>query len=251
MIFRRTEKEIAKMQAAADVLVKTFQVVEKHIEPGRKTADIDKEIEQFIMSSGGVPAFKGYRGFPASACISIDEVVVHGIPGDRTLEDGQIVGVDIGVQLDGYYSDACRTFAVGEISEEKKRLMEVTEISLEKGIEQARAGNRISDISGAVQKYVEAAGFSVVRELVGHGIGTSLHEEPEIPNFVNEGRGSHPKIKSGMVFAIEPMVNTGKFFVKIMPDGWTVVTADNKPSAHFEHTIVVTEDGPMILTQGR
>ncbi|MFC1562374.1 type I methionyl aminopeptidase, partial [candidate division KSB1 bacterium] len=182
---------------------------------------------------------------------SIDEVVVHGIPAEQIIAEGQIVGVDIGVELDGYFSDSARTFAVGEVSEEKKNLMRVTEKALEKAIEQAVINNRVSDISHAVQSIAEREGFSVVRDLVGHGIGAALHEEPEIPNFVDPRRDPQPKIQAGMVFAIEPMVNAGDYRISILQDGWTVVTADSKPSAHFEHTVAVTDNGPLILTLGR
>lgn len=251
MINKRTEKEIQMMRNAAKVLIETFNHIEKFIKPGIKTRTIDKEIDKVITKAGAYPAFKGYRGFPASACISIDEVVVHGIPGDRILEEGQIVGIDIGVKLEGYYSDAARTFPVGKVSDEKQKLLKITEDSLQKAIDNTLAGNKISDISIAVQKYAEENGFSVVRELVGHGIGNNLHEEPEIPNFVDEFNRSRPSIQEGMVFAIEPMINTGVKEVEFLSDGWTVVTADRQPSAHFEHTVAVTGNGPEILTLGR
>ncbi|MCP4727176.1 MAG: type I methionyl aminopeptidase [bacterium] len=251
MIYRRSPAEIVKMKAAAKILVETFKLVENLVKPGVETGQIDLEIEKFIRKAGANPAFKGYRGFPASACISIDEVVVHGIPGKRSLETGQIVGIDIGVKLDGYYADAARTFAVEEISEEKRRLMDVTEKALEKAIESAVFGNRFSDISKSVQNYAESNGYSVVRELVGHGIGANLHEEPEIPNYYDENRGPMPRIMPGMVFAIEPMINIGVKEIEFLRDGWTVITADKKPSAHFEHTVAVTDNGTEILTQGR
>ncbi len=251
MIHRRSPKEIAKMQSAANLLIETFRLVEKLVEPGVSTIYLDNEIEKFIVKSGGRPAFRGYRGFPASACISIDEVVVHGIPGRQKLDEGQIVGIDMGVELDGYFSDACRTYAIGEIAADKKKLMSVTESAPNRGIEQVQAGNRISDISKAIQSYVEKENFSVVRDLVGHGIGTSLHEEPEVPNFFDDRRGHHPVLMEGMVLAIEPMVNMGVYGVSIMSDGWTVVTQDRKPSAHFEHTVAVSANGPLILTKGR
>ncbi len=251
MIYRRSPNELDKMRSAAGVLVKTFKAIEKIIEPGITTGAIDKEIERTIRKEDAIPAFKGYRGFPASACISIDEVVVHGIPGSKKLEEGQIVGIDIGVKIDGYYSDAAKTFPMGSITEETKKLLEVTEKSLEKGIMEVVEGNTIADISKAVQNYAESFGFSVVRELVGHGIGANLHEDPEIPNYYDERRGPQPKIQPGMVFAIEPMVNTGVKEIDFLSDGWTVVTADRKPSAHFEHTVAVTANGPEILTLGR
>jgi len=251
MIHRRSPKEIDLMRSAAKVLIETFHIVEKMVKPGIKTIDVDKAVEKFIVKSGARPAFKGYRGFPGSCCISIDEVVVHGIPNRRVMKEGQIVSVDIGVELNGYFADAARTFAVGTLSAEKKKLVEVTVDSLQRGIEQAIEGNRISDISRAIQNWVEQEGFSVVRDLVGHGIGSSLHESPEIPNYVDAKRGPQPQIQSGMVFAIEPMVNSGNKRIKFLSDGWTVVTSDRKPSAHFEHTVAITNDGPDILTLGR
>lgn len=251
MIHRRSPKEIQRLQAAADLLVEAFHQIESEVKPGVATDEIDNIIEQSIIKSGGKPAFKGYRGFPKSSCISIDEVVVHGIPDGARLKNGQIVGIDIGVELNGYFSDAARSFSVGEISEEKERLLNVTEKALKKGIEQVVEGNRISDISKTIQDHVEKENFSVVRELVGHGIGSALHEEPEIPNFYDSRRGPQPKIQTGMVFAIEPMVNMGVYDVVTLPDGWTVITADKKPSAHFEHTVVLTENGSVILTLGR
>ena len=251
MINRRSSKEIEKMQAAADVLIETFHLVDRIVEPGIKTIEIDREVENHIRKSGGTPAFKGYRGYPGSTCISINEVVVHGIPGDRTLEAGQIVGIDIGVEMDGYFSDCAKTYALGEVSPEKKQLLEITEKALELGIEQAVIDNHVSDIGKEVQKFVEDAGFSVVRDLVGHGIGTKMHEPPEVPNYFDNRRGPLPRILEGMVFAIEPMVNVGTYDIKILEDGWTVVTVDNKPSAHFEHTVAVTNNGPRILTLGR
>ena len=251
MIYRRTSKEISVMKSAAKILVDTFQVVTNMIEPGMMTKDIDKAIEKFIEKSGAHPAFKGYKGFPGSACISIDEVVVHGIPDERVIKEGELVSMDIGVMLNGYFADAARTFAIGPVSEEKSKLLETTENSLIRGIEQAVEGNRISDISHAIQDRAESEGYSVVRELVGHGIGSSLHEEPEIPNFIENQRGPQPKIQSGMVFAIEPMINVGGSEITFLSDGWTVVTSDRKPSAHFEHTVVVTTNGPDVITMGR
>lgn len=249
MIILKTEREIDLMRKSADILIETFKIVDSLVEPGIRTEVIDQEVEKYIRSRGAKPAFKGYHGYPASACISIDDEVVHGIPGSRTLEVGQIVGIDIGVELNKYFSDAAKTYAVGEISAEKKRLMEVTEASLENGIRAAIAGNRLSDISYAVQSVVEEAGYSVVRELVGHGIGRDLHEDPQVPNYGKPGHG--PRLKAGMVLAIEPMVNMGDYEVVFEDDNWTVRTADGSPSAHFEHTIAITEDGNEILTLGR
>lgn len=251
MISRRTSKELELMRTAARILVDTFRMVEKELKPGLTTKEIDDKIEKFIVNSDARPAFKGYKGFPGSSCISIDEVVVHGIPNQRIIAEGQLVSIDIGVEYKNYYSDSARTFAICSVTEEKQNLMKVTEDSLAKGIEQVIEGNRISDISHAIQSRIEPEGFSIVRDLVGHGIGTSLWEEPEIPNYVDERKGTQPKILSGMIFAIEPMVNIGDHQINFLSDGWTVVTSDNKPSAHFEHTVAVTDNGPEILTLGR
>ncbi len=218
------------------------------VRPGLKTSDLDRAIEKYIKSRGAKPAFKGYRGFPACACISIDSVVVHGIPKDNlVLEEGQIVGIDIGVYKDKYYGDSAMTLPVGQINEEKQRLMKVTLESLYKGIEKAVSGNRLHDISAAVQRHVESAGYSVVRDLVGHGIGQSLHEDPQIPNFGTPGTGV--RLKKGMTLCIEPMVNAGTFKVFTEGDQWTVRTEDRKPSAHFEHSIAVNDGEAEILTQ--
>lgn len=251
MINRRTSKELELMRTAARILVDTFHMVEEELKPGLTTKEIDDKIEKFIVNSDARPAFKGYKGFPGSSCISIDEVVVHGIPNQRIIAEGQLVSIDIGVEYKNYYSDSARTFAICSVTEEKQNLMKVTEDSLAKGIEQVIEGNRISDISHAIQSRIEPEGFSIVRDLVGHGIGTSLWEEPEIPNYVDERKGTQPKILSGMIFAIEPMVNIGDHQINFLSDGWTVVTSDNKPSAHFEHTVAVTDNGPEILTLGR
>lgn len=251
MINRRTSKELELMRTAARILVDTFHMVEEELKPGLTTKEIDDKIEKFIVDSDARPAFKGYKGFPGSSCISIDEVVVHGIPDQRIIAEGQLVSIDIGVEYKNYYSDSARTFAICSVTEEKQNLVKVTEDSLAKGIEQVIEGNRISDISHAIQSYIEPEGFSIVRDLVGHGIGTSLWEEPEIPNYVDERKGTQPKILSGMIFAIEPMVNIGDHQINFLSDGWTVVTSDNKPSAHFEHTVAVTDNGPEILTLGR
>ncbi|MDZ7262743.1 MAG: type I methionyl aminopeptidase [candidate division KSB1 bacterium] len=248
MIYIRSSREIELIRKSCQIVVETFALVESLIRAGIKTSEIDSEIEKFIVSKGGRPAFKGFHGYPANACISIDNQVVHGIPGSRRLEAGQIVSVDIGVEREGYFGDGAKTFAVGKISEEKKRLMEVTRQALYRGIEAARVGNRLSDISHAIQETVERAGYSVVRELVGHGVGRQLHEEPQIPNFGKPHRG--PRLKPGMVLAIEPMVNMGSYKVITKNDNWTVETWDGLPSAHFEHTVVVTEGEPDILTSG-
>jgi len=202
--------------------------------------------EEYIKRHGGIPAFKGYRGYPRSLCVSVNEEVVHGIPGKRRLKEGDIVSLDLGVLMDGYYGDAAITVPVGKVSELAKKLIKVTEEALYRGIEMARPGNRLSDISHAIQTHVEKAGFSVVREFVGHGIGKQLHEEPQVPNFGPPNRG--PRLEPGMVLAIEPMVNTGTWEVRILPNGWTVVTADGGLSAHFEHTVAITDNGPEILS---
>jgi methionyl aminopeptidase len=219
--------------------------------PGVTTEEIDREIAKFIIAHGGRPAFKGIPNaagvpFPGNSCISVDEEVVHGIPDGRVLQAGQIVGIDIGVEKNGYYGDAARTFKVGKVDPEKERLMRVTEEALAKGIAQAQAGKRLGAISNAVQSWVEQAGFNVVRDLVGHGIGQSLHEPPQVPNFGSPNQG--PRLRAGMALAIEPMVNAGGWAVKFLRDGWKVVTADRSPSAHFENTIVITDSEPEILT---
>jgi len=209
---------------------------------------MDSLAEDYIRSQGGVPTFKGYRGFPGSLCISVNEEVVHGIPGRRRIQDGDLVSIDCGVTLDGFVSDSATTLAVGEVAPELRQLMDVTREALHLGIDQARPGNFIRDISKAVQDHVEKHGFSVVRDLVGHGVGRSMHEEPQVPNFVGSKKG--PRIQPGLVIAIEPMVNLGRCDVVVLEDRWTIVTKDRLPSAHFEHTIAVTQNGPQILTNG-
>ena len=248
MILIKTPHEIDLIRESCRILVDTFKEVEGHIKPSIKTIELDRIAERYIRSRGGVPSFKGFHGFPGTACISIDEQVVHGIPGNRRLEEGQIVGVDMGVIFKGYYSDAARTYPVGRVSELKEKLMTVTREALWRGIEQARVGNRVGDISHAIQTYVESFGFSVVRELVGHGVGKDVWEEPQIPNYGSPGKG--PRLRTGMVLALEPMVNAGTHEVFTESDGWTVVTADRKPSAHFEHTIALFEDHTEVLTEG-
>ncbi len=247
MIIRKSQDELQAMREAGRLTALTHDVVAAAVRPGITTASLDALAEEFIRDHDAIPAFKGYNGYPASICVSVNEEVVHGIPGARILRDGDIVSIDIGVVLDGFYGDMARTYPVGEISEEAKRLIAVTETALEKGIAAAVAGNRLSDIGYAVQSYVEAHGMSVVRDFVGHGIGRSMHEEPQIPNFGRPGYG--PRLKPGMVLAIEPMVNVGGWEVIVLSDNWTVVTADRSLSAHFEDTVAVTEGGPLILTQ--
>jgi methionyl aminopeptidase len=246
MILIKTDAQIEIMRKAGRIVAETLKLMEKEIKAGLTTADLDAMAEEYILSQGAVPGFKGYQGFPATACISIDDEVVHGIPGNRKLVEGQIVSVDVGSIVDGYYGDSAATFPVGEVSEEKRKLMEVTRRSLDAAISKARAGVRLGLISSTIQQMVEAAGFSVVRELVGHGVGKSLWEEPQVPHFGPPEAG--PVLQKGMVMAIEPMVNAGVYKVKQKPDGWTMVTADGRPSAHFEHTIAIRENDADILT---
>jgi methionyl aminopeptidase len=248
----KSVREVELMRESCRIVAEVLTLVGAQIKPGVHTRDLDQAAEQYIRSNGGSPAFKGYGHdrnnlFPATLCVSVEDEVVHGIPDGRTLEEGQVVSVDVGVKKDGYFGDGARTFVVGRTSHEKQRLLQVTEESLYKGIEKARAGNHLHDVSSAIQQYVEAAGFSVVRDLVGHGIGKQLHEEPAVPNFGVAGTGI--LLKEGMALAIEPMVNAGTFDVEVDEDGWTVRTADGKPSAHFEHTIVVRDGDPEILTR--
>ncbi len=248
MITIKNAKEIELMRISSRIVAETFEYVSTLIKPGISTGEIDQKIERFVLSKGAYPAFKGLYGFPASACISIDEEVVHGIPSrKRILTEGQIVSIDVGVRFKGYYGDSAYTFAVGEISEEKKRLMRITWEALYKGIEQARVGNRLQDISATIQEYAESHGYSVVRDLVGHGIGKKLHEDPQVPNYGKRGRG--PLLKAGFTLAIEPMVNMGTEKVYTRSDNWTIVTADHQPSAHYEHTVVLVDGEPEILTK--
>ena len=252
MVRIKTSHEIELIRESCKIVADVLKLVGTKIQPGVTTLDLDRLAEDYIRSFGGVPAFKGYGHkksnlFPATLCTSINDVVVHGIPSKRALHDGDIVSVDVGVKKEGFFGDGARTFAVWEISGEKQRLMKATEESLAKGIEQAVAGQRIHDISSAVQEHVEAHGFSVVRDLVGHGVGLELHEEPSVPNFGKRGTGI--KIQDGMTLAIEPMVNAGSWEVEFGADGWTVKTRDGKPSAHFEHTIAVVDGKQEILTK--
>ena len=246
MIVLKTEQEIGYMRDAGRIVGQTLAVIKKAISPGITTQELDHIAEQFIRRAGGVPAFKGYCGFPASICSSINEQVVHGIPGPRQLKDGDVISIDIGVKLNRYYGDAAITVPVGEVDAEILKLLSVTEQALNKGIEQAIKGNRLSDISHAVQLHAESCGYGVVRDYVGHGIGQRMHEDPQIPNYGPPGRG--PLLKSGMTLAIEPMINYGTPDVEVLADDWTVVTVDRKISAHFEHTVAITEGEPEILT---
>lgn len=249
MITLKSKAEAAKIKEACLVVVRTLEFLEAKIKPGIATSELDSLAGDYILRQGGVPAFKGYKGFSGNICASINEVIVHGIPGNQVLKERDIISLDVGVNLNGYYGDAAVTFPVGDISDEAKRLLTVTEQSLYEGIEKARPGNRLFDISSAIQKYVESCGFSIVREFVGHGIGSRMHEDPQIPNFGEAGTG--PLLKPGMVFAIEPMVNAGTSKAEILEDGWTAVTKDRKLSAHFEHTVYISEEGPEILTKWR
>ena len=246
MINIRSSREIEQLRKANAIVAEVFERLKGELGPGVTTRELDHVAEEYIRSRGAVPAFKGYRGFPATLCISINEEVVHGIPGQRKLREGEIVSIDVGVNLSGYFGDAAITFPVGEVDQEAKRLLEVTERALYIGIEETKIGHRLFDFSFAIQRWVESHGFSVVRDFVGHGIGRSLHEEPQIPNFGTPHQG--PRLEKGMVFALEPMVNEGTYEVRILPDAWTVVTADGKRSAHFEHTIAVADGEAEILS---
>ena len=232
MIIIKNDKEIDLMRIAGRIVAETLLLVEKKLKPGITTAELDRIAEEFITKHGATPSFKGLYGFPASLCISVNEQVVHGIPGGYVLKEGDIISVDCGAHINGFHGDAARTFAVGNISDEAKKLIKVTEESFFKGLEFAKIGNRLTDISHEIQRYVEASGFSVVREFVGHGIGKSVHEDPEVPNFGRPGRG--PKLVAGMALAIEPMVNMGTYRVATLGDDWTVVSADKSLSAHYE-----------------
>ena len=252
MIYIKTKKEIDFIRESCKIVAESLQLMKKSVRPGITTKELDQIAEDYILSNNAVAAFKGYSqggssiDFPAAICASIDEEVVHGIPGHRVLKEGEIISLDVGVLKNGYFGDAALTVAVGTISEDKQRLMNVTEKSLYVGIEEAKADNRVHDISAAVQKYVEENGFSVVKDLCGHGVGKYLHEEPSVPNYGRPGTGA--KLKNGMTIAIEPMVNMGRYQVKTTYDGWTVVTADGLPAAHFEHTILISDGKPEILT---
>ncbi|MGI6585733.1 MAG: type I methionyl aminopeptidase [Gracilibacteraceae bacterium] len=246
MISIKSPREIELMRIAGRIVAETHELLREAIRPGITTLELDAIAEAYIRKRGAIPAFKDYNGFPASICSSINEQVVHGIPGPIALKDGDIIGIDIGAVYEGYFGDAARSYGIGNIDKETERLLKVTEESFFKGIEYALPGNRLSDISHSIQKYVESNGFSVVRDFVGHGIGRNMHEDPQIPNYGPPHKG--PRLVAGMTLAIEPMVNQGRHEVKIQKDGWTVVTADGKPSAHYENTIVITNGKPEILT---
>jgi methionyl aminopeptidase len=249
MIVRKSAAELEQMARAGTIVADALALLGDCIRPGVTTGELDRLADEFIRSKGGVPTFKGYRGpypYPASICTSPNEVVVHGIPDDYALAEGDILSVDVGVTLDGFVADSAYTFGVGEIDAEAERLLEVCKAALQAGIEQARAGGKLTDISNAVQQVTEGAGFSVVRSLVGHGVGRDMHEDPQIPNYGEPGRG--PTLAPGMTLAIEPMITSGGHEVVVRPDEWTIATADGSLSAHFEHTVAVTDDRPLILT---
>ncbi len=247
MIVCRSAAELEKMRDAGRLVGEVLTELTGLVRVGVTTAELDEAAEKRIRAAGAVPAFKGYHGYPATICASINEEVIHGIPsGRRVLNEGDVISIDVGASLDGYYGDSAVTLAVGQVSEDAATLLRVTEESLYKAIEQARPGSRVSDIGHAVQRHVEAFGFSVVREFVGHGIGQRMHEEPQVPNYGEPGRG--PRLVEGMVLAIEPMVNAGRQAVRVLADGWTAVTRDGSLSAHFEHTVAVTAGEPWILT---
>lgn len=247
MVIVKSNKEITKMKKAGSITGAALQHAGESIRAGMTTKELDRIINKFITSHGAVPSFLGYGGFKGSACISINDEVIHGIPGPRKIQDGDIVSIDVGAYIDGYHGDSAKTFAVGNVSDEAKELMASTEESLYKAIELAKPGVRIGDLSSAIQQYNESRGYSIVKQFVGHGVGKELHEDPEVPNFGKAGHGV--RLVAGMVIAIEPMVNAGGAAIKVMPDGWTVKTKDGSLSAHFEHTIAITSDGAVILTR--
>jgi len=248
VILLKSPRELALMRTAGHVLAEVTERLTAWVEPGLSTQEIDEEVEDFIRARGAAPAFKGYRGFPATICVSINDEVVHGIPSPRRrVKEGDIVGLDLGCIVEGYYADCALTLAVGEVAPRVRELLDVTRDSLARAVAACWPGRRLSDISHAVQEHVEAHGFAVVRQFVGHGIGRDLHEDPQVPNFGEPGRG--PQLKPGMVLAIEPMVTMGSWEVRVLEDRWTAVTVDGSLAAHFEHTVAVTEDGPEILTR--
>lgn len=247
MVIVKSNKEITKMKKAGSITGAALQFAGENIRAGMTTHELDRMINKFITSHGAIPSFLGYGGFKGTACISINDEVIHGIPGPRKILDGDIVSVDVGAYIDGYHGDSAKTFAVGDVSDEAKALMASTEGSLYKAIELAKPGVRIGDLSAAIQQYNESRGYTIVKQFVGHGVGKELHEDPEVPNFGKAGHGV--RLVAGMVIAIEPMVNAGKEAIKVLPDGWTVKTKDGSLAAHFEHTIAITSDGAVILTR--
>lgn len=247
MVFLKSPEEVEKIYRASQIVAQTLEILGTHVKPGISTKELDKIAEEEIRKAGAVPAFIGYRGFPATLCVSVNEEIVHGIPSQRRLKEGEIVGLDLGAIWQGFYGDAARTFVVGSATEAAVRLVDVTEKSLRLAIEQCNPGNRIGDIGYAVQSFAEKNGYSVVRDFVGHGIGRNLHEEPQVPNYGNRGQG--PRLKPGLVIAIEPMVCAGRAEVDVLSDDWTAVTRDGSLSAHFEHSVAITENGPWILSE--
>ena len=246
MIELKSKTELEKIGESCRIVAAALKMVEEMVRPGIETREIDQRVREFIKKEDATPSFLGYRGYPASTCISINEVIVHGIPGKRRIKDGDLVSVDIGAYKNGFHGDAARTFLVGDVSDEKKRITKVVKESLERGIAAAKPYGRLSDVSAAIQKHAEKHGFSVVRDLVGHGIGRNMHEEPQVPNYGTPGNG--PVLQPGMVLAIEPMINAGTFETETLEDGWTIVTADRRVSAHWENTIAITENGVAVLT---
>ncbi|SDL83942.1 type I methionyl aminopeptidase [Halarsenatibacter silvermanii] len=248
MIVRKSSREIEKMKKANKIVAEAHEMLRDKAAPGVSTAELDEAAEEFIKGRGGEPSFKGYKGYPASVCLSIDNEVVHGIPDqNRILKEGNILSIDIGVYYQGFHGDAARTIPIGQVDNEKEKLIDTVKRALDNGIDKARAGNRLTDISAAVQKTAEEAGFSVVRQYVGHGIGREMHEEPQIPNFGPPGEG--PKLKEGMTLAIEPMINVGEYEVETLEDDWTVVTSDGSLSAHWEDSIALTDSDPLIMSR--
>lgn len=245
-IILKNEKQLAALRESGRLVADVFNMLAEHVTPGVTTGDLDAIADEYIRRHGAVPSFKGYRGFTGSICVSVNEVVVHGIPGDRVLEDGDIVAIDVGALLNGWHGDATITFAVGTVDPESQRLMDVCSRSLEAGIEKAHAGNRLSDISAAIQDVVESDGFNVVRELYGHGVGRQLHEAPLLPHYGRPGKG--PELRPGMVITIEPMITAGRKETRLLDDGWTIVTRDGSRSAQYEHSVAITDNGPWVLT---
>jgi methionyl aminopeptidase len=246
VIIRKTEAEIERIAAAGEILVRTLELMERSIRPGVSTAELDELAERFIRGEGATPTFKGYRGFPGSICASPNAMIVHGIPGRQRLAAGDIISIDIGVTLDGWVADAARTFAVGEVGRDVQRLLDATEKALHAGVQECRRGNRIGDISHAIEEVAEGAELSIVRSLVGHGVGRSMHEDPQVPNYGRPGRG--PELREGMVLAIEPMTTLGSPHVRVGGDGWAIFSQDGSLAAHFEFTVAITGEGPRILT---
>lgn len=249
MIIRKSAAELERMAEAGEIVAQTLELVRESVRPGVTTGELDRIAEEFIRSRGGSPTFKGYRGYPAAVCASPNEMIVHGIPGPYALDEGDVLSVDVGVTLAGFVADSASTLAVGEIDEATERLLQTCEAALAAGIEQARVGNRVGDISAAVQRTTEEAGFSIVRSLVGHGVGRSMHEDPQVPNFGRPGTGAH--LSTGMTIAIEPMITAGSADIVVADDMWSISTADGSLAAHFEHTVAITESGPWILTAVR